>query len=68
MKVLGSDSSHDDAIHAEVEFNTLESALTIILSYGRCIQVLAPAELREAVIQEANFILAEYTHGHSSEE
>ncbi|MNK27554.1 HTH domain protein [compost metagenome] len=68
VKVLGSDSSHDDAIHAEVEFNTLESALTIILSYGRCIQVLAPAELREAVIQEANFILAEYTHGHSSEE
>ncbi|WP_433943550.1 helix-turn-helix transcriptional regulator [Paenibacillus sp. SN-8-1] len=68
VKVLGSESSPDDAIHAEVEFNTLESALSIILSYGRSIWVLAPAELRDAVIQEASTILAAYTHSHSSQE
>jgi predicted DNA-binding transcriptional regulator YafY len=45
---------------AEVEFNTLESACEICLTFGPELIVLAPAELRERVLGQAAAIIGLY--------
>jgi predicted DNA-binding transcriptional regulator YafY len=45
---------------AEVEFNTLESACEILLSYGRHAQALSPEQLRLAVHEEGTAVISLY--------
>lgn len=47
-------------VEAHVQFNTLESACEIVLSYGSRIRVIEPQELRMSVIAEATAILEGY--------
>lgn len=61
VKVLHTDPEENGWIPAEVEFETLDSACEITLSYGGCVKVVAPAELRDKVMSEAQSVLALYS-------
>lgn len=47
-------------LDVDLEFNTLESACEVLLSYGASVQVLEPEELRNQVLAEARAILQRY--------
>lgn len=47
-------------LELDIEFQTLESACEIILSYGPLVEVLAPAELRTKVMDEVKAITSIY--------
>ncbi|SHE49501.1 Predicted DNA-binding transcriptional regulator YafY, contains an HTH and WYL domains [Seinonella peptonophila] len=46
----------------DIEFETLESACEIILSYGPLVEVLAPEELRAKVVSQVKAIASIYTN------
>ncbi|NBD25303.1 helix-turn-helix transcriptional regulator [Paenibacillus glycinis] len=50
----------DDWVEAAAAFHTLESAVQIMLGYGRQSQALAPQELRERIAEEARAVAASY--------
>lgn len=52
--------SADGWCEAELAFNTLESAVGIVLGFGAKLRILEPAELRHAVAADAQAILAMY--------
>ncbi|GAA0371984.1 helix-turn-helix transcriptional regulator [Bacillus horti] len=61
VEVLGYTETEDDQwIEAELLFNTLDSACEIILGHGQLIKVIAPDELKQAVISEAEKLLELY--------
>lgn len=66
VQIINTEPAASDHITAEVEFNTLDSACEIILSYGSRIQVLAPDELRRRIISDAAGILSNYEAESSS--
>ncbi len=45
---------------AEAEFNTLESAVEILLGFGASVEAVEPAELRAAVLAEARAIVTRH--------
>jgi predicted DNA-binding transcriptional regulator YafY len=49
-------STKNGLLDADIEFETLDSACQIILSFGACLEVLAPNELRNKVKAEAKAI------------
>lgn len=51
---------HEGRIEADIEFNTLESAVEILLSYGRHAQAISPQELRLAIYTESQTITSLY--------
>jgi len=52
VKVLRTEPGENEWIHAEVEFETLDSACEIILSHGGYVKVVAPAELLLALYSD----------------
>ncbi|MFC5701501.1 helix-turn-helix transcriptional regulator [Cohnella faecalis] len=60
VRVAEESPAEDGSIEAKAEFHTMESALEIVLAYGRRIRVIAPAALAEAVAAEACAIAALY--------
>jgi predicted DNA-binding transcriptional regulator YafY len=61
MKLLNTVSVDSHWLEADVEFNTLDSACEIVLGYGPLVVVLAPIELRDKVLAQANAILLMYS-------
>ncbi|MBE1442401.1 helix-turn-helix transcriptional regulator [Paenibacillus sp. OAS669] len=55
-----SEPSPDGWYEAELAFNTLESAVGIILGFGARLLILEPAELRQAVVAGAQAIMTMY--------
>lgn len=60
VKVLQMERMENGWIHAELEFNTLESACQIILGFGSHIEVLEPNELRDELIAKVKSIVELY--------
>ncbi|MCS7464722.1 YafY family transcriptional regulator [Paenibacillus doosanensis] len=56
----GQEEAEDGWLELDVEFETLESACEIILSYGPHAEVLSPLELRMKVVEEVKAIAAVY--------
>jgi predicted DNA-binding transcriptional regulator YafY len=47
-------------MEASVDFQTIESAVGILLSYGRCAKALAPEQLCQAVVEEIHAMIPYY--------
>lgn len=62
-KILRTEEAGDGSEWSEldIEFQTLNSACEILLSYGSLVEVLAPDELRAKVVSEVKATLANYT-------
>lgn len=60
VKVLSHQAMENGWVEADLEFETLESACEIILSFGPFLEVLEPTELRTKVKTEAKAIVLLY--------
>lgn len=61
VQIKNTQPTRNDWAEAEVQFETLESAVEIILRYGEHLKAIAPDELRDRVMAQASAILALYT-------
>ncbi|MFS0838012.1 helix-turn-helix transcriptional regulator [Paenibacillus sp. 1P03SA] len=59
-KIRHQSEENNGWVEADIEFNTLESAVGILLGYGSGVYVLAPEGLRSELIAEANTIVGLY--------
>ena len=60
VRIINTVPYKESCLKAEVQFDTLESACEIILSYGPSIRIHRPRELRERVLLQAKQITALY--------
>ncbi|MBW5469547.1 WYL domain-containing protein [Brevibacillus formosus] len=60
IKIASTQAATDDWMEAEVEFHTLASACSLVLSFGPHIQVLEPQELKRELIEQVRATLGLY--------
>ena len=60
VRILRIHSQDDDRTTAEADFETLDTACSVLLGCGPDVTVLEPAELRELIVSRARDILAQY--------
>ncbi|MCM3080693.1 helix-turn-helix transcriptional regulator [Brevibacillus invocatus] len=61
VQIKNSQSACNGWVVADVQFETLESAVEIVLRYGALLKAVEPQELRDQVIAEARAILSLYS-------
>lgn len=61
LKIIDTSPAEEGWVNADVEFETLDSACEILLSYGQLAEAVEPAELREGVLALAEAIVSVYS-------